>query len=410
MSDKHRRILFYGIVALLIFTPLARGTVKIWSITPFLLISYSLIFLWLKSDLASSTGNSYNVSVSLPIAIFGLLALLSFVFSIYKHGSLLALLRLFSYIGIFYLLIKSFTGDMFRKLLGIVVIIGTVLSLYSIFQYLDFFEHSWWIPSQFPAASYVNHNHFAGYLELTIPVTLGFIFSRLEESIFKKIILILAICIQASVFILTQSRGGWFSLLIAFLVMGVVLIKNKKIKVKYFSISIILLTMVFGFITFNEKEVLQRVGTIGGAVFKHQGLELSLEGRDKIWEGTVGMIKDKPLLGVGIGDFDAGFYRFRPEGFDMRAVYAHNDYLQMAAEMGLLAPLLMLLIFATIITAGIRQGKHPLLLGCAIGVLSLALHGFVDFNFHIPANMLLFTVCAAYVMRLHRPENLKNTA
>ncbi|MGA2775293.1 MAG: O-antigen ligase family protein [Candidatus Omnitrophota bacterium] len=409
MSDKHRRILFYGIVALLIFTPLARGTVKIWSQAPFLLISYSLIFLWLKSDLKSSTDNAYSFSVSLAIALFGLLAVLSFIFSIYKHDSLLALLRLFSYIGIFYLLIKSFSGDMFRKLLGMVVIIGTVLSLYSIFQYLDFFEHSWWIPSQFPAASYVNHNHFAGYLELTIPLTLGFIFSHLAESKPKKIILTLAISIQAAAFILTQSRGGWLSLLIALLIMGVVLIKNKELKVKYFIISIILLALLFGFITFNEKEVLQRVGTMGSAVFKPQGLELSLEGRNKIWEGALGMIKDKPLLGVGIGDFDAGFYRFCPEGFAMRAVYAHNDYLQMAAEMGLLAPLLMLLIFATIISAGIRQGEHPLLLGCAIGVLSLALHGFVDFNFHIPANMLLFSVCAAYVMRLRKAGNLKNT-
>jgi len=139
LSDKHRRILFYGMAALLIFTPLARGTVKIWSQAPFLLIAYSLIFIWLRSDLASSKDEPYNVSVSFPITLFGLLAVLSFVFSIYKHDSLLALLRLFSYIGIFYLLIKSFTGDMFRQLLGMVVIIGTVLSLYSIFQYLDFF-------------------------------------------------------------------------------------------------------------------------------------------------------------------------------------------------------------------------------------------------------------------------------
>ena len=392
MSDKDKRILFFVMAGLMIFMPLARGTVKVWSIAPFLLMSYALIFFSKKEP------DPFGVR-HLFVFMFGVLAVVSFVFSIYKHDSLFALLRLFAYIGIFYLLVNNFDGQMFRRLLGLVVIIGTVLSLYGILQYVDFFEHSWWIPKQFLAASYVNHNHFAGYLELAIPVTLGLIFSRTIEFKFKKIILGLALCVQALAFILAQSRGGWLSLLTALLVMGLILIKNKELKVKYFVIFLMLLAISFGIIYFNDKEVSQRVHTLGAAVTERGGVELALSGRNQIWEGTIAMIKDKPLIGVGIGDFDAGFYRFRPASFDMRAVYAHNDYLHMAAEMGLLAPLLMLLIFGAVIAAGIRQGSHPLVLGCAMGVLSLALHGFVDFNFHIPANMLLFTVCAAYVMR-----------
>ena len=70
----------------------------------------------------------------------------------------------------------------------------------------------------------------------------------------------------------------------------------------------------------------------------------------------------------------------------------------MAAEMGILAPLIMLWIFFTVVRRGFAEGQHPLAFGCAASVLSLALHGFVDFNFHIPANMLLFVVLIAVVM------------
>jgi O-antigen ligase len=395
MIFNNKRILFLGMAGLMIFMPIARGAVKVWSMAPFLLVAYALIFVWLWNKvpgpfLTKRCQAPYSCGVRhlfAMIFIFGLLAVVSFIFSIYKHDSFFALLRLFAYIGIFFLLVNNFDGQMFRRLLGLVVLMGTVLSLYGILQYVDFFEHSWWIPKQFLAASYVNHNHFAGYLELAIPVTLGTVFSRSVEFRFKKIILGFALCIQAMAFILTQSRGAWLSLLLALLVMGLVLIKNKELKVKYFIIFIILAAVSFGGVCFNDNDVSQRVRTVDSP------------GRSQIWEGAVAMIKDKPLIGVGIGDFDAGFYRFRPGSFDMRAVYAHNDYLHMAAEMGVLAPLLMLLIFGALIVAGIRQGSHSLVLGCAMGVLSLSLHGFVDFNFHIPANMLLFTVCAAYVMR-----------
>lgn len=110
------------------------------------------------------------------------------------------------------------------------------------------------------------------------------------------------------------------------------------------------------------------------------------------------MVKDRPFSGAGIGDFDKGFYRFRPTGFNQRAVYAHNEYLQMAAEMGFLTPLLMIFLFIAVLIRGLRKSPDFVITGCCCGVLSLCLHGWTDFNFHIPANMLLFTIWAAFIM------------
>jgi hypothetical protein len=62
------------------------------------------------------------------------------------------------------------------------IILGSFLSAFGILQYLDLFGHSWWIPQEFLSATFVNHNHFAGLLELIIPVTvaafLGIVYGR----------------------------------------------------------------------------------------------------------------------------------------------------------------------------------------------------------------------------------------
>ena len=74
--------------------------------------------------------------------------------------------------------------------------------------------------------------------------------------------------------------------------------------------------------------------------------------------------------------------------------------------MGIFAPVLIIWIFTVIITTGLKNRSNPYAMGCAIGIMSLALHGLVDFNFHIPANMVLFTVWMGIVMK---ESNVKRT-
>jgi len=138
-----------------------------------------------------------------------------------------------------------------------------------------------------------------------------------------------------------------------------------------------------------------------------------LEGREKMWKGSIEMIKANPLIGTGIGTFEWGFPRYRPEGLNVRANFAHNEYLQMMTEMGLLALPLMLWIIFFLVSSGLKwedkskfdksKGSLGLLeavvLGSAIGILSLSIHGLVDFNFHIPANMLTLSVLAGIISR-----------
>ena len=110
------------------------------------------------------------------------------------------------------------------------------------------------------------------------------------------------------------------------------------------------------------------------------------------------MIKHNPVIGTGIGTLVWGHPRYRPEGLYFKVDYAHNDYLQMAAEMGILVLPIMLWMLIIILKKGSLLLRQPIYAGIITGLVSIILHGFVDFNFHIPANMMLFAVLCSFLM------------
>jgi O-antigen ligase len=397
---RFKNILFYGIAAVLIFAPLARGAVRLWSITPVLLIIYLLIFLWLwrlnnQEKLALAVRKS---PLDTLIFLFVVLALISSIFSIYKHESLNTLLRVLAFVGFYYLVLNNFDEEMRNRLLGLVVGLSAVLSLYGLLQYFTKLGHSWWDRSEFLSATYVNHNHFAGFLELVIPVAIGTLASHKLERFYRRLGLGVIVAILMFAFVLTQSRAGWASLGVSLLIMNAVLVKKNKGDKKNLFVFIMILIVIFGFSYIHREVLSKRIGTM--TALMGQEKEASFASRLEMWKASIKMVRNKPFVGVGLGAFDAGFYQYRPQGFDTRAGYAHNDYLQMAAEMGILSPLLMIGFLFVLLKKGLKKDVDLGILGCAIGVLSLALHGFVDFNFHIPANMLLLTVYAAFIMQV----------
>jgi len=397
-DDTFKRIIWSSIGVILILTPLARGTVQTWSITPVLLVVAILVFLWLwrvNNRLKAEEQRLKTTSLDKPILAFFVLAVISFVFSIYKYASFYALLRLLSYIGIYYLIVNNYSRRLRKNLIGLVICIGAALSIYGLLQYFNILPHAWWSHRRFLSATYVNHNHFSGYLELVIPVTIGALIRYKSLNSTVRLALIEALIVLIAAFIFAQSRGAWISLSISLIVMNIILLKKKMLNKNVLFALVLLIVFVFSFSYIKSNVVSQRISSFAGIT---KG-EASPQTRLKIWEGSVDMIRQSPLIGTGIGTFVWGFSRYRPEGLNARAHYAHNDYLHMTAEMGILALVIMILLLVRAIRNGLlyKGTPHPVILGCAIGMLSIALHNFVDFNFHIPANMLLFTVYAAIV-------------
>lgn len=396
-----RRLIFFGICCALVFTPLASGGVSVWSVSSLMLLIGLLTWFWLCG--ASAFDEKFRrTALDKPIVVFALVVAASFVFSIYKQESFMSLLRLAGFAGFYYLVVNNVDDAMERHIVNLVICVATLLSLTGLFQYFGILPRTKWAPEGFLAATYVNHNHFAGYLELAMPLALGAFFSRHERSLIPKVSIMSALIIMLLAFIFAQSRGAWISLAAALLVMSFFLIKNARIG-KDGIVAMLLFLFFASFILVLNSSVIS--GRLGMSKAKAQGAEdLSIQTRQKIWKGSIEMINHRPWTGSGIGTFSYGFPRFRPAGLTWKANFAHNDYLELAAEAGVFALIVLLWIFFIIFYRGFsRMGSDPVVLGLTGGILSLALHGLTDFNFHIPANMLLTVTFAALIMR-QRPE------
>jgi O-antigen ligase len=128
-----------------------------------------------------------------------------------------------------------------------------------------------------------------------------------------------------------------------------------------------------------------------------------LDGRMQISKAVGVMIQEKPFLGFGPGTFAYSFFKFQPAGIQGWYNMAHNDYGHFIAEIGILLPV----IIVWMIIVLFRQGFNKLhsssffirgaTLGSMSGIVAILFHSFVDFNLHIPANALFFTILCAIV-------------
>lgn len=128
---------------------------------------------------------------------------------------------------------------------------------------------------------------------------------------------------------------------------------------------------------------------------------------------SVDMLSDYWLTGIGGGNYVSFVNAYKGLHEESYFIYAHNDVLQMAVELGV--PLFLLLVMFVLysIVSGIRAfltRSNPFCRGVGIGaacaVLYMSFHAFTDFNHQIPANSFLFVVCCALCQICERVQSV----
>lgn len=392
MKDNlYKNIIRYGLAVVMAFAPLVLGGNRLLPVTVIELAVLALVFIWFWR-MNNETGWSFKrTALDIPILAFALLAVLSTVFGIYPHAGLLSLAWMFTIIAAYYLVINNFSERAAGRFMFLIVLVGTGLAFFGLGQHFLEWPCSWWANEGFLASTYVNHNHFAGYLEMAIPLALGLFCA--QKTPLRRLGLACCAVIMVTAFVFAQSRGAWVSLAFATLLVTYWLSRRKVIGRYVFFVIALLIVLAFTLLYSGEDSVAARLETMTNV----KG-DASFMTRVKIWQGTIEMIKNNPFIGTGIGTLLWGYPRYRPEGLYIMVDYAHNDYLQMAAEMGIFVLPLMLWMLIIILKKGFSLLGQPLYAGITIGLLSVLLHGLVDFNFHIPANMMLFAVLCAFLM------------
>ena len=327
-----------------------------------------------------------------------------------RQGSLAmeGLIMLLTYLALFYIAFDAVrTRKEQRILVGVIVGTALFLSIIGMLKLFDILVFPWWnysdeIGNQYGKSLtgvYVNRNHMAGFLEMVIPVLLGLFLTR-SRSIEVKTGMICLVLFLIVAQALTLSRGGWAATVGALVFMMTVLLFMKGFKQKGLIVGIAVSVIVVGAIVFASTPVVKRITTL-----TQREVGYNLGGRFTYWAGTENLIKDNLYTGTGPGTFTEAFPAYQAPGLAVLPVFAHQEYLQFMADTGIFFVPLMLWLLFIFFREGFRKlnGRSRqtmgITLGCMAAVVAILIHSFSDFNLHIPANIVLFTVLTSMVLK-----------
>jgi O-antigen ligase len=287
----------------------------------------------------------------------------------------------------------------------VVILSGTGQALYGAFASLQ-------VGGMAAAGTFVNRNHYAAYMVMCLSVGIGVLMASLSGARYRslgqflrdaaqwvitpKMGLRLLLVTMVIALVLTHSRmgnGSFFISLFATGVIGLLLSKHATKSMVVLLVSLIAIDVFIVGAYFGTQRVVESIGQT----------TLQTEDRDEVAGYALLMWRDFPVFGSGLGSFPVVFPRYSAEGTLESYTHAHNDYLELAAETGLLGIGLLGLLVSLSFWAALRAQhlrKDPVMRGISfaamMGIIALMIHSTVDFSLQIPANALTFTLLLAF--------------
>ena len=455
--------LFNGFLALLIWAPLPFGSNRPWAASIIEVWVFALSAIWLRqyaSDERSVTEAFRNAKPVLALMVIwmlygflqvlplpaGIVSLISptaahmhqlagnsawMTISVDVHESLSACLRTMAYLLAFCLCLLLAEGEARIRALAYTLVFSALFQAFygstMMLSGLDlgFFIHKYSYLDQ-ATGTYINRNHLAGYLEMCIPVGIGLMISMLRDSdgrtgrqkfrqfvrtlLGQKLRLRLYLAVMVIALVLTHSRMGnaafFFSLLAAGL-LGL-MARNAPTSLVVLLVSLVLIDIVIVGTWFGMEKVVHRLENTS---MVHDA------GRVDVTQNSIRLWRDYKLTGSGGGSFYTVFPAYRTRDIASYYDHAHDDYIEIASEYGGAGIMILgLIVLFSLVAAlkGLFRRRNPLAKGMAfsavMGIISLMIHGFVDFNLQIPANALTFMVVMSLGWISHRAEREKNNS
>jgi len=251
-------------------------------------------------------------------------------------------------------------------------------------------------------------------MEMVVAIPLGLLFSGAIESHKRPLYAFAAMLMSVSL-IMTNSRGGIVSLAAA--VVFLVVIAGPGLRHGQSSrgerlrsllmrggLAVGLVMVLFlGVLAVGGADVFGRLlGTVNAAD--------PTTGRSHFWSVTLDVIKAHPLVGSGLGSFGVIYTRYDTRNGMFRLEQAHNDYLQVLSDAGIVGGLLGLCFLVILFRKGFaRQNtqdkfRRGIATGALAGCFAVLVHSAFDFTLHTTSNALLFLVLAAMATLDHRVD------
>ena len=341
--------------------------------------------------------------INLYIVLFILIMSLSLLISDYKMVSLKEYLIFLSYFFIYFLIINNVDKkEQFDSFIKLFFLTSFFLSLYTLIQYYGFDPY---LKDLHSLTSTVGQkNWISNYLGMFFPVIL--VYFLLEDIKKNKIVYYSISSIIYATLMICQSRGIWISITFTILI-GIFLIYRFKLFTQFkgnqkWLVLLIITFLIITIIYSTENPLNKSAITVPQRVmstFDMQGS--SLNARLLMWKTTLKMIEDKPLFGSGIGTFKINYLNYQAEFLKSNSNYikysgkaeeAHNEYLQIWAELGIISLgifLLIIFVFYNLVWKFLNEEKDIkkklISWGLILGITCFLFHSLFTFPLHVPA-------------------------
>lgn len=442
MLDK---TIYYFYLFILIFTPLAFGSVEPWSLALMELTIFLMLLLLFYRNTFSGRSHFYDTPgitpllllllyilihlVPMPQEIIRLLspetytiyketagqadASMWFTLSLDKKAGISEFFKIASYVAFYFITVQLLSDrNRFKRTMTIVISFASLYAFFAILQHSLPNGKIYWLRTipqgGLPFGSYINKNHYAGLMEMIFPLAIAlFLYAKPEISYgslmkkFRELLLhrgtndhilfgLASTLIALSIF-LSISRGAILSLSLAMFLMGIfIIIRQRKLQngaiIAAISVFILFIVGWFGW-----DPIFARFHAIRDS---HGNIA---EMRPHIWQDVSLIIKDFSMTGTGFGSFASVYPKYRSILGHYTIDRAHNDYLEFMSNGGIVA---FLLIFSFLLSLFYKSYRSFIMrrnnfsiylyIGSITGLASIMIHSFTDFNLHIGANGLYF--------------------
>ena len=398
-------VLRIGLCVLFAGSVLALGGVEVWGASLIEMGAAALFVFWAAMVALKPDGRIHWSPLNWPL--LGLLAVgllqLAIHTTAYPYLTRVHLLRLAALFVIFFLATQAFrTRDDLTTAAWFLIVLCFAVSLLGIVQYFTSVREIYWSAALKtegdPFGPYVNRNHFAGFVELTLPLGLAMIIFR---GVYRDVLplTVLLTLVPVSALVLSGSRGGIIGF--AFEI-GILALLARSRKAAWKRPRVI----AAGVVALMAFALVAWVGA-NTAIARFSALkspEVTLGRRLSMARGAARIFQDHPIIGCGVGTLVDVFPEYE-NAYDGKLVdHVHNDYMETLAETGLLGGLcggafLWLLYREARKNFEADQGhfSRALHAGSIAAVGGILLHSLVDFNLQIPANAMLFLLQASLV-------------
>ena len=401
------------VLGVLVFAPLAFGAVEDWAQAVVQWMVTIALGLWVVRLAVER-----RPKLLVPPAFWAALAFMGYAIFRYwtadvEYVARQEVLRIGVYFAVFTLVVMNLHGqNAVRAIVFTLIGMATIESVYGIYQWAAKSDTVFGFarPDAYDgrgSGSFINPNHLAGFVEMVIPLALTIALMSREPHWVRILVGYLGGVMFVGV-LATVSKGGYIATLGSLTVLGAILMARRRTWWSLAAGGVVLLAVFIAYQAMPEK-LKQRFQEVE----KYVG-EAPKDTRELVWEAALGVWKEDKWLGAGPNHFDVKYRKYRDVWLQTRPQRTHSDHLQILVDFGLIGAGLVVVFLGAVgwgiwrswpflsrgggISDNSNSTRLATVVGGAVGLLALAIHGVVEFNLSIPAIAASAAVVAALVV------------